>query len=38
MPNTELRVGYAATPTVFAPPVIEPAQPRRQTRSKQQQT
>jgi hypothetical protein len=38
MPNTELRVGYAAAPAAVAPPIIEPVQPRRQPRSRQQQT
>ncbi|HXU79357.1 MAG TPA: hypothetical protein VN794_22445, partial [Methylomirabilota bacterium] len=38
LPNTELRVGYASAPMVNAPPIIEPPQPRRQNRSRQQQT
>jgi DNA repair exonuclease SbcCD ATPase subunit len=38
LPNTELRVGYASAPVVNAPPIIEPPQPRRQNRSRQQQT
>jgi hypothetical protein len=38
MPNTELRVGYTATPGMSAPPLIDQTQIRRQPPSRQRQS